>query len=92
MCWLGARRMQRAGWVLAGTEVPNAADMASLNHLVSLLQRHVSPSEVKEVRPEQIRSARDVAGLVRWRVGRWLRTLRTRRQLAYVTRLSVPPS
>ncbi|MER5322254.1 hypothetical protein [Streptosporangium roseum] len=78
---VAAWRMQRAGQVPAGTEVPTKAGLASLEHLVSLLLRYMPPSEVEELLSAQVGSARDVAGLVRWRVGRCLRGLRRRRHL-----------
>lgn len=75
-------RMQRAGKVPAGTEVPTAAGLASVEHLVALLLRYLPPGEVEELLSEQVASARDMVGLVTWRVGRCLRGLRNRRQVA----------
>ncbi|OUC98677.1 hypothetical protein CA984_06010 [Streptosporangium minutum] len=63
-------RMQRDGGVPAGTEVPTKTGLASLEHLVSLLLRYMPPSEVEELLSAQVGSARDMAGLVRWRIGR----------------------
>ncbi|GAA4209158.1 hypothetical protein GCM10022252_75260 [Streptosporangium oxazolinicum] len=73
--------MQRAGRVPPGTEVPSKAGMASLEHLVELLLRHLPPTEVEELLSDQVRSARSMVGLVQWRIGRLLRGIRRRRKM-----------
>ncbi|WP_433358545.1 hypothetical protein [Streptosporangium sp. CA-115845] len=73
--------MQRAGQVPEGTEVPSKSGMASLEHLVELLLRHLPPGEVEELLSAQVRSARSMVGLVQWRAGRLLRGIRRRQQI-----------
>nr|BFE89311.1 hypothetical protein GCM10020093_119130 [Planobispora longispora] len=71
-------RMQRTGLVPPGTEIPNVRALASLEHLVGLLLRYIPPGEAVELLTEQVASVRDVAGVVRYRIGSWLRSLRRR--------------
>nr|BFE89464.1 hypothetical protein GCM10020093_120660 [Planobispora longispora] len=70
--------MQRTGLVPPGTEIPNVRALASLEHLVGLLLRYIPPGEAVELLTEQVASVRDVAGVVRYRIGSWLRSLRRR--------------
>ncbi|WP_329430961.1 hypothetical protein OG339_48275 (plasmid) [Streptosporangium sp. NBC_01495] len=73
--------IQRAGWVPEGAEAPSKAGMASLEHLIELLLRHLPVSEVEELLSDQVRSARNMVGLVQWRVGRVLRDIRRRHRI-----------
>lgn len=54
------------------------AEAAELGGLVALLLRHLPRGEVVELLTEQTRSALDLAGVVRYRIGRQLATLRRR--------------
>ncbi|MGV9600735.1 hypothetical protein ACWDR1_29140 [Streptosporangium sandarakinum] len=75
-------RIQRASREQAEAEVPDAGALSSVEHLVRLLLRYMPPSEVKEILSAQIGSVRDITGVVRYRAGRWLRTLRRRHAVA----------
>ncbi|PZG14841.1 hypothetical protein C1J01_25670 [Nonomuraea aridisoli] len=75
-------RMQRAGRVPAGQETLGEAAARSVEHLVVLLLRYMPPGEAVELLTDQMASARDLAGVVRYRVGRVLRAMRRRRNLA----------
>ncbi|MFF0250170.1 hypothetical protein [Streptosporangium sandarakinum] len=75
-------RMQRASREQAEAEVPDAGALASVEHLVRLLLRYAPPSEAEEILSAQVGSVRDLAGVIRYRAGRWLRTLRRRHAIA----------
>lgn len=72
---------QRSGWVPPGTETLTDAAARSVEHLVVLLLRYMPPGEAVELLTQQTRSARDLAGVVAYRVGRVLRSVRRRRAL-----------
>ncbi|GGS86275.1 hypothetical protein GCM10010156_51010 [Planobispora rosea] len=74
-------RAQRTGLVPSGTEVPDATALASLEHLVRLLLRYVPSGEAVDLLTEQVASARNVTGVVRYRIGSWLRSFRRRANL-----------
>ncbi|MFI7455480.1 hypothetical protein ACIBQX_49035 [Nonomuraea sp. NPDC049714] len=61
---------QRGGEVLAD------AELAEIAHLVMLLLRHMPPSEARELLTRQVATAADLAGVLRWRIGRALAGLR----------------
>ncbi|MGW0449354.1 hypothetical protein ACWDWV_28715 [Streptosporangium sandarakinum] len=75
-------RMQRASREQAEVEVPDAGTLTSVEHLVRLLLRYAPPSEAEEILSAQVGSVRDLAGVIRYRAGRWLRTLRRRHAIA----------
>ncbi|MBB5967755.1 hypothetical protein [Planomonospora venezuelensis] len=74
-------RAQREGVVIPGTEVPGASELASLEHLVALLMRYVPFGETVELLTVQVASAQRIEGVVRYRIGSWLRSFRRRRDL-----------
>jgi hypothetical protein len=59
-----------------GGQVLSEAEMAELAHLVALLLRHVPRREAAELLTVQVASAADLAGVLRWRIGRTLAGLR----------------
>ncbi|WP_285710853.1 hypothetical protein [Microtetraspora sp. NBRC 16547] len=61
---------QRGGQVLSENEIGEIA------HLVVLLLHHVRRSEASELLTSQVASATDLAGVLRWRIGRTLAGLR----------------
>ncbi|MCC5581773.1 hypothetical protein IMZ11_39850 [Microtetraspora sp. AC03309] len=61
---------QRGGQVLSENEIGEIA------HLVVLLLHHVRRSEAAELLTAQVSSATDLAGVLRWRIGRTLAGLR----------------
>ncbi|MEV4753031.1 hypothetical protein AB0K21_42370 [Streptosporangium sp. NPDC049248] len=68
---------QRDGQVLGDREV------AEVSYLVALLLRHMPESEAAELLCEQVASASDLAGVLRWRIGKVLgRARRAARNLA----------
>jgi len=74
-------RTQRTGRVPIGEEVPDKAGLESLEHLIVLLLRYMPSGEAVELLTTQVASARDLAGVVRYRVGRVLRSMRRRHNL-----------
>jgi hypothetical protein len=74
-------RAQRQGQVPGGEEVPDKAELASLEHLVVLLLRYMPAGEAVEVLTTQVASARDLPGVVRYRAGRILRSMRRRHSI-----------
>ncbi|MEU9837538.1 hypothetical protein AB0D67_38915 [Streptosporangium sp. NPDC048047] len=75
---VAAWRLQRTSRQQAEAELPDAGTLAGVEHLIGLLLRYVPPSEVEEILSAQVGSVRNFAGVVRYRAGRWLRTLRRR--------------
>ncbi|MGW2161835.1 hypothetical protein [Nonomuraea sp. NPDC001699] len=59
-----------------GGEVPTDAELAELAHLVMLLLRYLPESEARELLTAQVSSARNLCGLLRWRIGKELRRQR----------------
>ncbi|MBG0833268.1 hypothetical protein HS041_36825 [Planomonospora sp. ID67723] len=74
-------RVQRTGRVAPGTEVPSDSELARLENFVVLLRRYVTFGESVEILTDQIASARNVAGVVRYRIGRLLRSFRRRQNI-----------
>jgi hypothetical protein len=52
--------------------VPSDAELAELAHLVMLLLRQMPESEARELLTTQVTTAADLAGVLRWRIGRAL--------------------
>jgi hypothetical protein len=57
-------------------DVPSDDELAGLTPLVALLLRRMAPSELAELLSAQVASAVDLAGVLRWRIGRVLGGLR----------------
>jgi hypothetical protein len=63
-----------------GGQVLSDAEAAELAHLVVLLLRHMPRSEAAELLTAQVASAGDLAGVLRWRIGRTLASMRRARR------------
>lgn len=63
-----------------GGQVLSDAEAAELAHLVVLLLRHMPRSEAAELLTAQVASAGDLAGVLRWRIGRTLAGMRRARR------------
>ncbi len=70
-----------------GGRMPGGAELGELARLVVLLLRRMPPGEAAELLTAQVASAADLAGVLRWRIGRTLAGLRRAERRAAVLRV-----